>query len=489
MKLSTLLSSLKNYKLYSDGKATDVEVFGLCADSRIYKKGDIFICIKGERVDSHRYAEEALEKGVVAVVTERKLDVHGIQIVVEDSRLAMSLLSNAFYGEPSKKLKVIGITGTNGKTTCSYMLSSIIKSAGKKVGVIGTLGIVYDKKYIAPELTTPDPIFLYQTLADMVRLGVEYVVMEVSAHALHYRKIEGIEFCACIFTNFTQDHLDFFSTMSEYKKAKLKLFTPEKCRLAIVNLDDQLSTEITAVRGNVSPNIRTSCYGLKTPSDAFAVVTNESLKSTEFLLNISDTLIPIRLQMTGIHNVYNALAVSVCAHELGFNKTSIAEGLNALSGVKGRLEWIASYKGGEIFIDFAHTPDGLEKSLDGLKPHTKGRLICLFGCGGNRDKTKRPKMGKIATTLSDFVVLTSDNPRFEDPTDIIRDIEKGIVKGNTSYVAIPDRERAIAYAMSGLKDGDVLLVAGKGGEDYQERMGIKYAYKDEDVIIKITKKG
>ena len=489
MKLSALLSSLKNYKLYADSKNMDVEVSGLCADSRIYKKGELFICIKGERVDSHRYGVEALEKGAVAIVTERKLDVHGVQILVEDSRLAMSLLASAFYGDPSKKLKIIGITGTNGKTTCSYMLANILKTAGKKVGIIGTLGIFYDKKRIAPELTTPDPIFLQRTLDDMRKLGVEYVVMEVSAHALYYKKVEGMEFCACIFTNFTQDHLDFFSTMLEYKKSKLKLFTPEKCPVAVVNLDDPLSSEIIALRSNGSAQTRTIYYGLKNPTDAFAVVTSETLKGTEFLLNISDTLIPIRLQMSGIHNVYNALAVSVCAHELGFSKTSIMDGLNALSGVKGRLEWITSYKGGDIFIDFAHTPDGLEKSLSGLKSHVKGRLICLFGCGGNRDKTKRSKMGKIASSLSDFVVLTSDNPRFEDASDIIRDIEKGIDKQFTNYVAIPDRERAIAYAIGELKDGDVLLVAGKGGEDYQERMGIKYAYKDEDVIIKITKKG
>lgn len=487
MKLSELLSSLKNYKIYTDGSFTDVEISGLCADSRIYMEGSLFICIRGERTDSHRYAEEALERGAVAVVTERKLDISGVQIVVDDSRLAMSLLSSRFYGNPSKKLKVIGITGTNGKTTCSYMLANVLKSAGKKVGIIGTLGISYDKKRIAPELTTPDPIFLQRTLADMLKLGVEYVVMEVSAHALYYNKVEGVDFCACIFTNFTQDHLDFFSNMQEYKKAKLKLFTNEKCPLAIVNLDDEVALEIAALRSNLTSE-RTSYYALKSPSDAFAIITNEQLKSTEFVLNINDTLFPITLQMTGLHNVYNALAVAVCAYELGVERKSIINGLNSLSGVKGRLEWIANYHSGEIFIDFAHTPDGLEKSLIGLKSHCKGRLICLFGCGGNRDQSKRAKMGKVASAISDFVILTSDNPRYEDPTDIIKDIESGIPKEFTSIVAIPNRERAIAYAMNALKAGDVLLVAGKGGEDYQERMGIKYAYKDEDVIIKITKK-
>ena len=489
MKVAELLKSLKNYTLYGDERRLGVEVTGLSADSRSCRFGELFICFKGQKVDSHEYAEDVIEKVAVAVVVERKLDIGGLQILVEDARLAMSLLATAFYGSPSERMKVIGVTGTNGKTTCTYMLASILSSAGKKTGIIGTLGIYYDKKEIAPELTTPDPIYLHRILADMLDRGVEYVVMEVSAHALYYRKIEGIRFSACIFTNFTQDHLDFFGSMQEYKETKLQLFTPINCPLAIINADDKVSNEIALLRENSSNDCKTCFYSLKTPSNAFAVIVDENLKETEIVLNINDSLYSARLKMTGLHNVYNALAVAVCAYELGIPKEFIGKGLTSMQCVKGRLEWIATYNGGEIFIDFAHTPDGLEKSLTSLRKYCEGRLICIFGCGGNRDRSKRPKMGKVASKNSDFVILTSDNPRYEDPFDIIKEIEGGIDKARTEYVAISDREKAICYGMKLLKRGDVLLIAGKGGEDYQERMGIKYAYKDEDLIINLMKKG
>ena len=489
MKVSELLKALKKYTIYGNKRNLDIEVTGLSSDSRSCRKGEVFICFQGQKVDSHEYAEEVIEKGVVAIVVERKLEIDCLQIMVEDARLAMSLLATTFYGSPSERMKVIGITGTNGKTTCSYMLASILKSAGKKTGIIGTLGIYYDKKEIAPELTTPDPIYLQRILADMLERGIEYVVMEVSAHALYYKKLEGVRFCACIFTNFTQDHLDFFSSMQDYKEAKLQLFQPKKCPLAIVNADDEVSKEISRLRELDGNTCKTCFYALKTPSDAFAVVVDEDLKETEFILNINDSLCSARLKMTGSHNVYNALAVAVCAYELGIPKECIGKGLTTMQCVKGRLEWIASYHGSDIFIDFAHTPDGLEKSLTSLRKYCAGRLICIFGCGGNRDKSKRPKMGEVASRNADFIILTSDNPRYEEPFDIIKDIESGIDKERREYVTIPEREKAICYGLKLLKKGDVLLVAGKGGEDYQERMGIKYAYKDEDLIINLMKKG
>lgn len=490
MNLFKLLEGLEKYALRGNERSLKAEVAGLCADSRNCRKGELFICLKGEKTDSHQYAQDALDNGALAVVVERTLEVDGLQILVEDTRLSMSLLASRFYGEPSKKMKIIGITGTNGKTTCSYMLANILKSAGKKTGVIGTLGIFYDKKEIAPELTTPDPIYLQRVFADMVERGVEYVVMEVSAHALYYKKLEGTVFCCCIFTNFTQDHLDFFAGMLEYKRAKLQLFSPSKCPIAIVNADDEVSGDIAFLRKNVeSEGGKTCYYALKTPTDAFAVVIDESLRGTEFILNINDSLCSVRLKMVGLHNVYNALAVAVCAYELGIPKEAVSKGLNSLIGVKGRLEWIATYNGADIFIDFAHTPDGLEKSLSSLEKYCGGRLICAFGCGGNRDRKKRPQMGGVAAKYCDFIILTSDNPRYEDPTDIIKEIELGLENKNTEYVAIPEREKAIYYGMQLLKKGDVFLIAGKGGEDYQERMGIKYAYKDEDLVVNIMKKG
>lgn len=494
MKLSVLLSALKEYQIKSGTDNSfvleNIDVIGLCMDSRSVKKGELFVCLTGGKIDSHIFAADALEKGAVAIITERYIQTLDRQIVVKDARKALALLSSKFYGEPSKKLKVIGVTGTNGKTTTTNMLSSIIKASGKKTGVIGTLGIYYDKKEIAPELTTPDPIFLQKILADMYFRGVEYVVMEVSAHALYYKKVEGVWFAACIFSNFTQDHLDFFSSMSEYKKSKLQLFDSNRCPIAIVNSDDEVSKEILSMRENsiIEKPTKTCLYGLKNPADGFAVITKENIRGTQFILNISDRLAEINLRLTGLHNVYNALSAAVCSFELGFSIQEIEKGLNRLEKVKGRLEWIGLFNGADIFVDFAHTPDGLEKSLYALKAHCKGRLICLFGCGGERDKSKRPLMGECAARLADFSYLTSDNPRYEDPTQIINDIEKGFEKISSAYVAIPDRERALSQAIDELCQGDVLLVAGKGGEDYQERMGIKYAYNDEDFIRKIIKR-
>ncbi len=454
-------------------------VEGLSDDSRFVRQGDLFFCRVGEHFDTHEFAEEAKRRGAVALVCERELAIALPQILVDDCREAMGLIAAAFYGQPSRRLRVIGITGTNGKTTTSYMLASILRAAGKSVGVIGTLGIFYGRKRIAPELTTPDPIFLQKTLADMVQEGVEYAVMEVSAHALYYKKDASIRYAACIFTNFTQDHLDFFQTMENYAEAKRRLFTPKKCDVCILNGDDRLAREIGRERKK-----GVFYYGLESPCDAFAIVERESVYGFGLVLNIFDDIGSVGLSMTGLHNVYNALGAATCARMLGVSMEYIEKGLQDLKRVQGRLELVAEYRGAQVFVDFAHTPDGLEKSLAALKKHTSGRLICLFGCGGNRDKTKRPVMGETVARLADFAVLTSDNPRYEDPMDIISAIERGYRRRSNRYAIVPDREKAIEYAMQLLTAGDVLLVAGKGGERYQEIMGIKYLLSDDDIIKK-----
>ena len=461
---------------FTDGWET-VWVEGLSDDSRYVRKGDLFFCRVGANFDTHEFAEEAKRRGAVALVCEREVQVALPQILVDDCREAMALIASAFYGNPSQRLRIVGITGTNGKTTTSYLLASILRAAGKRVGIIGTLGIFYGRKSIAPELTTPDPIFLQKTLADMVQEGVQYVVMEVSAHALYFKKDAPIRYAACIFTNLSQDHLDFFGTMEAYAEAKEGLFTPKKCDLCILNGDDGLGRKIGEKREKGA-----FYYGLDTPSDAFAIVEREGLDGYDMVLNILDDVGGVRLSMTGRHNVYNALAAATCARMLGVSMESIRQGLQEIRGVKGRLEWVAEYRGAQIFVDFAHTPDGLEKSLSALRKHTKGRLICLFGCGGNRDKSKRPLMGERVAQAADFAILTSDNPRYEDPMDIISAIEKGYRRYSTAYAIIPDREKGIEYAIDHLLPGDVLLVAGKGGEYYQEIMGIKYLLSDEDII-------
>lgn len=482
MRLSKLLDGLQEGTI--DGKIEDWdrEINALFIDSRKGTPGGLFICLQGERVDSHTLVDEAEKNGAVAIVAEKKVQTSLPVFYVNDTRSVLGRLASIFYGEPSKSLKIIGITGTNGKTTTSYMLASILKNAGKKVGVIGTLGIAYGKERVQTQLTTPDPIELHAYFAEMLSDGVEYVVMEASAHALYYKKMSGIYFSGCIFTNFTQDHLDFFKTMDAYKKAKLSLFTPETCRYAIINGDDEVGREIGRLREKSDSQVL--FYGLNTPADCFAIITDDCLKGTEGIFNLNDKLYRVRLEMIGEYNVYNALAAAACAQLLHCEK-GISAGLYRLKGVCGRLQKVDVKEDFDIYVDFAHTPDGMEKSLKTLKKYCKGRLVCLFGCGGNRDRSKRPIMGEVAAKLCDFSLLTSDNPRYEDPLDIIGEIERGYRRFSNRYVIIPDREKAIAYALDFLRRGDILLIAGKGGENYQEIMGIKYPFNDQNTVVKI----
>ena len=458
----------------------DVEVFSLNVDSRKRVENSLFICLVGGNTDSHGYAAMAKKNGAVALVVEHVVDVPLPQVVVPNTRVALGKIASTFYGEPSKSLKIVGITGTNGKTTTAQMLGSIWRAAGKKVGVVGTLGVEYGRKRFATQLTTPDPIELQKTLADMLISGVEYVVMEVSAHALYYKKVAGVLFCACIASNVTQDHLDFFADMNAYAKAKSSLFSCAVCPLAILNIDDEYVRKWINEREKQGG--KTITYGLHNPADAFAVVLEENLQGVQCVCNVLDEMVGINLSFVGEYNVYNALSAVACAISLGIDGESIRQAFDSLKGVNGRLHRVASWNGGEVFVDFAHTPDGLKQSLTALKKHCTGRLVCVFGCGGNRDKSKRPIMGETVAKLADFAVITADNPRFEDPLDIIADIERGYRKQSKKYVVIPKRELAIEYAMEHLERGDILLVAGKGGEKAQEIMGIKYPFEDNAII-------
>lgn len=488
MRLSELIHDIKIMENIDEEAIKNVDILSLSTDSRKKTPNALFFCLSGGRTDSHAYAAQAVKNGAIAVLAERRIeDISVPQILVKNSRKALAEISATFHGNPSQRLKVIGITGTNGKTTTTHMLAAILKNAGKNVGIIGTLGVSFLNQTRNSDLTTPDPIELQRTLAEMWLYGVEYVVMEVSAHALFYHKVSGMHFAACIFTNLTQDHLDFFSSMQTYKEAKMRLFGEEYCSFAVLNGDDETGREIAQMRANclLSNSGKTLFYGLNTPTDAFALVTEESLEGSECMLNINDNLCRVHLRLLGRHNVYNALAAATCAMELGVSAEEVSNGLNGLENVSGRLQKVGEINGGKIYIDFAHTPDGLKKSLDSLRPYCDGRLLCLFGCGGNRDKKKRPIMGEIAGKYSDFSILTSDNPRYEDPLDIISDIERGYRRFSVKYVVVPDRKKALEYAIDFLSKGDILLVAGKGAEEYQEIMGIKYAFNDNHCICDI----
>ena len=476
MKLSQLIKTTVCESARGD---MDVEISGLATRAESVCEGDLFVCYKGMSHDSHDYAIKAIKNGAVAVICEREMDVDVPVVTVEDGRRAITELARSFYGYADKKLKIVAVTGTNGKTTTTYMLKSIFDKNASKTGIIGTLGIAYGDIFIAPELTTPDPIFLHRVFRDMVNCGVEYVFMEVSAHALYFDKIRGVHFEAGIFTNCTQDHLDFFKDMQTYAECKCKLFESGRCDLAIVNSDDELGAQLF----NALPNVLS--YGLENPADSFAVNIKEDIGGSSFVMNLSDEIYEVSLKMPALHNVYNALAAATCAHAMGVSLAVIAEGLQSLERVAGRLEKVATYKGGDIFVDFAHTPDGLKKSLESLKKLCKGKLYCMFGCGGNRDTGKREIMGEIAAKIADFVIITSDNPRYEDPYEIMNSIESGVKKVGKNFVSVTDRESATEYAVNLLEKGDILLVAGKGGENYQEIMGIKHSYNDNTVIKKL----
>jgi len=477
MKLKELLQNIRSEKIIGN---TEAEIKGIKTYAENVEEGVLFIAYKGINFDSDERIERAIQNGAAAVVYESGRQIGVVPCVkVTDGRAAIAPLARAFYGFADKKLKLVAVTGTNGKTTTTYMLKSIFEQNGNKVGIIGTLGIAYGDVFISPELTTPDPIFLHSVLADMVKRGVQYVFMEVSAHALYFNKIDGLHFEAGIFTNFTQDHLDFFKTMSAYAASKRKLFEKGRCAKTIINADDSLGLSLINSCKNCTS------YGLENPADVFAVNLREGINGSAFVINLFDELYEVKIKLPARHNVYNALAAAACARVLGVKTDVIARGLAALSNVSGRLERVAEYNGGQIFVDFAHTPDGLEKSLTALKRLCEGKLYCVFGCGGNRDAVKRPIMGEIASKIANFVIITSDNPRYEDPYTIISQIESGVKKTGGQYVAVSDREIAIEYAINLLSEGDILLIAGKGGENYQEIMGIKHSYSDNTVIKKL----
>lgn len=470
MKLSVLLQEGCEGRLVGG----DAEIEGLCTDSRVAGKGDLFFCFRGTREDAHAFALEAVSRGAAAVLCERELPLPCPQLVVKDGRAAMAQAAAAFYAHPERALTLVGVTGTNGKTTTACMIANILQAAGKKTGLIGTLGARYGQVVVPPSLTTPDPVCLFSLLADMAAAGMQAAVLEVSAHALALRKELPLRYEVAVFTNLTRDHLDFFGDMKAYGEAKKLLFSPQRCRFAVLNADDAFSAQL----GAGVPRIT---YGLETPADAFAVIESETLRSTRAVLNLEDELCEARIPLPGRHNLLNALAAACAACRLGADAQAIARGI-ACTHVAGRLEWVARCNGGDVFVDFAHTPDGLQKSLLTLREHCGGRLVVLFGCGGCRDAGKRPKMGEIAARFADFTVLTSDNPRYEDPVAILSEIEAGLRPLSRRYVVVEEREKAIRYALSHMGEGDILLVAGKGAERYQEIMGIKYDYDDKAVI-------
>lgn len=463
-------------ELRGDGQ-TQIE--SLSADSRKQTQAGLFFCFRGANFDAHDFAAQAAENGSVALVVERWLpEVRAAQVLVSDARAAMARIASAFYGHPQRRMRMVGVTGTKGKTTTTYLLKSICEQAGMKCGLIGTTGNMIGARMLDSKLTTPDPIELYDTLRTMADEGVQVVCMEVSAHALALRKLVGMSFEAAAYTNLSLDHLDFFGTMEHYRDAKRRLFADGLCQNAAFNADEETTPEVCA-----DLNLPCMTFGISQNADLYARDIEISENGVFFTLNLRGLhSADIHLRMTGMFNVYNALAATALAMILGIDLDTIKRGLEAVRSVPGRIEMLELDTPYRMILDYSHSPDALDNILRTVRTFTRGRLIALFGCGGDRDRQKRPVMGRISGQLADLSILTSDNPRREDPMQILTAIEDGIRETDGKYVIIENRREAIRYAMQVAQEGDVIVLCGKGHETYQDIGGVKYPFDEKCVV-------
>lgn len=468
-------------KIDENGNDLNIEVGGVECDSRLVKAGDVFFAVKGERFDGNDYIGQAISRGAKLIITENKLCAEKTAIFVDDVLSVLSVVSERFYNI-NGRIKLIGVVGTNGKTSTTVLLKNALTEGGYKVGVIGTLGISYDGVFVEPDLTTPCALNLSKTLNDMILRGVEVCCMELSAHAIAQKRAYALKFEQLIFTNCTHDHLDYFKDFESYKNVKKSVFIEKSCKNYIIDADDDTGVELI----NKLPNVST--YGILNPSDVFAIDIVTARGATSYVVNAFDKISCVKQKVIGMFNVYNALAAITSAITLGVSLKCAIEGVSKTESVPGRLEFIESFNGADVYVDYAHTPDGLKNALTAIRRVTSGRLILLFGCGGNRDKQKRKIMGEIAASLADYTIITSDNPRFEEPFSIIREIEKGIRPKTMRYITVQNRYRATEYALSYLRAGDVLLLSGKGAENYQEVMGVKIRYNDKEAVKELIAK-
>jgi len=456
----------------------DVDIKGIEIDSRKVTKGNLYICINGFNVDGHIYAKPAVENGAVALITEKKLDNIDIpQLIVENSRKAFAIFAGIWFDNPSKDLKVIGITGTNGKTTTSHMLKTILDANNVKTATIGTIGTYIDDEVYSQKLTTPDPMELQEIFALARDKGCQVVIMEVSAHALELNKVDGITFFASAFTNLTQDHLDDFEHMDNYKRAKKRLFSAISEK-AVINIDDSSGTDMVT---DFSGEIVT--YSIKNKkSDFYGDNIELSEEGFAFKMKAYGKNVDIKIKIPGLFNVYNFLAASALANLLGMSVDVMEEYARNITNVDGRMEAVEIDADFHVFVDYAHTSDSLENLLVNINKFCEGRLISVFGCGGDRDTLKRPIMGKIAGENSDFSIVTSDNPRTEVPDKIIDMIEVGIKEVTENYIRITDRKQAIHKALDMAEYNDIVVIAGKGHETYQDVMGVKHHFDDREIV-------
>lgn len=471
MKLSTLLQGVKTLSAFED-----VEIERVTDKIKDTKENTLFVCIDGNQFDGHKMAKQALQSGAVAVISERDLKING-QIKVQNTRKAYSQIASNFYDNPTKKLKLIGVTGTNGKTSTSFFIKNMLNGMGYKCGLIGTIENDFGDGKLESTLTTPEPMELQKLFRNMVNNNCEYCVMEVSSQALAQKRVYGLEYEISILTNITVDHLDYHITMENYINSKLELLKNSK--KAIVNIDD--NNVKTALSRIECPVVTCSTVDNRADYTAKNVICNESFVQYE-LVGIN-CIGRINVNLPGEFTVYNSLCASSALLELGFSIEDIANSTEKIKQVKGRAERVPVPRNFTVIIDYAHTPDGLENILKCIKGFSKGRIITVFGCGGDRDKSKRAEMGRIAGELSNIAVVTSDNPRTENPLLIINDILGGMEKTKSRLAIIENRRQAIEFALSKARRGDVVLLAGKGHETYQI-IGNEKIHFDEREIIK-----
>lgn len=482
MKLRELAELIVGAKIQGDPETI---VQRIQADSRQLKRGDLFLCLRGHTVDGHDFIDEALRKGASALVTERSVAADVPQIIVKNSREAMAVFADHAYGYPSHEMKVIGITGTNGKTTTSYLIDKILSDRGHRTGLMGTIQMKIGDRLYEVKNTTPDALDLQRNFRAMRAAAADYCVMEVSSHALAMGRVKGVRFRTAVFTNLTQDHLDYHKTMEAYRDAKTLLFSrlgntyaaaADERRFAVINRDDPAAEAMIAASA-----AHVVTYGLDAAADVRASDIQVHAGGTRFVVQSFAGDAEVSLQLVGKFSVYNALAALAAALCEGVPLHEAARSLEQVTGVAGRFEPVHEGQPFLVIVDYSHTPDSLENVLATISEFAEGHIYCVFGCGGDRDRTKRPIMGRIAAAYSDYVIVTSDNPRSEDPERILLDIETGISQEGLPqhrYEKIVDRRQAIQKAVAMARPGDVVLIAGKGHETYQEIGGTRIEFDD-----------
>lgn len=488
-----LIDLIKNITYNNIIGSSDLAITGMTYDSREVGPGDLFFCLPGAKVDGHDFAPQAVQSGAVVLLVERELPIAGVtQVVVADSRKAMAALSAAYFGYPSREMRVIGVTGTNGKTTTTHLIKAILEEAGHGVGLIGTIHTLIGNQALPVKNTTPDSLELQKLLRQMLDHKLSYAVMEVSSHALAAGRVDGCEYDTAIFTNLTRDHLDFHETFENYAEAKAQLFeglgqayTKQGPKTSIINIDDEYGAYMAD-----KSTAKVWTYGKAPGTDLQARDVKITAKGTSFTVVTPVGEIELHLKITGMFNVYNVMAAIGAALAENIETAVIKRALEKFGSVAGRFELVDEGQPFAVVVDYAHTPDGLENILQTAKEFAEGRIIAVFGCGGDRDRTKRPIMGALAARYADYAVVTSDNPRSEEPDAILKEIETGIKEAGATpdkYTLIVDRKTAIREALNMAQPEDIILIAGKGHETYQILKDKTIDFDDREVAREILK--